>query len=316
MHQRLDPVPPELSRVGYSSRFKIIRAAELHYQTPPIDTPAKAVLPLFEYFQLHTTQRQFTLSQYNQIRWALNYSDDLLAASAYLRFGQISYASTGPPFRLPSIHKLTQMPNGIMCTVDADHTLQDRMDYACRQILEAHLYNMSHAVQPSLPRYFSIGCAAFYSYRKSYVTLPPEMNQSIKGRILAYCDELLNKFGGNPEDVLPPEMYDPEEWLDSSESFFLSWDQFNFTTKATPSQIQQRKDNGRDICLQALSRRLIPANLDPKKEYTRKELSQYLSMDNFTTGVKQGFLTRVGFGKYVLTFLQNDEDEETEPEEV
>lgn len=316
MRKRLDPVPPELSRIGYSSRYKILRAAQLHFEKPPIDAIAQSITPLFQHFENHTAGNQWMLQQYNCIRWALNYSDNDLASSALLRYGQITWSSTGPPIELPSIHKITVLPDGIMCTIDADHTLQERMDHACANILQAYLNDKGRGTIPSAARYFQIGCQSFYSYRKTFVTLSPELNQSVKARLQVYIDNLLNKLSDKDPRELPfATIEDPEEWLDSSQSFYLKWENFNFTDKSTKAQVSQRANNARDNCLQSLTRRLVPANLDPYAIYSRKELSEYLSMDSFTNGVKHGFLTKVGYGKYELTFLQSDDDE-SEPKEV
>ena len=319
MRKRLDPVPPELARVGYSSRYKILRAAQLHFDKPPIDMVAHQITPLFQHFEVHTAGNQWMLQQYNCIRWALNYSDNDLASSALLRFGQITWSSTGPPIELPSIHKITVLPDGVMCSIDADHTLQERMDYACSNILQAYLNDKARHSQPSAARYFQIGCQSFYAYRKSFVTLSPEMNQSVKARIQVYIDNLLNKLSDkDPRDLPYATIEDPEEWLDSSQSFYLKWEDFNFTDGSTVAQYEQRQNAARNNCLRSLMRN-IPLNLDASKPYSRQEILGWIGKNQITNAAKYGFLTpaeKVGRQAfYYLTFLQSDDDE-SEPKEV
>lgn len=313
LRKRIDPLPPELSRIGYSSRYKILRTAQLHYFDPPVDAAAQALTPLFLHFETHSTGNQWMLQQYNAIRWALDYKDNDLASSALLRFGQISWNSTGPPFELPSIHRITKTSAGVECTILTDHTLQERMEAACQAILMHYQGDLISNTPPSFSRYFKVGCAAFYTYRRSYVTLPPELNQSAKARIQAYIENLFNKLS----DVLPNQvpyatMDDPDEWLHPDYSFFLPWEAFNFTSGATAKQYAQRQNAARNSCLAAITR-AIPSNADPHKVYQRQEILNWIGKNQITHAVKHGFLTPgEKRGTYYLTFLQPDDDTEKE----
>lgn len=316
LRRRIIP-PDQFVKLGYSSRYKIMRAVQLHYNRPPIDEPARQLTPLFKHFENHSAGHQWTLSQYNCIRWALNYSDDDLASSALLRFGSITWSSTGPPLEAPSIHSISIERTGISVRFNDDQTLQERMDAACTTVREHYCMDVAKGRTRPISDYFKIGCMAFYTYNKTFVSLYPEHNQSIKARLQVYIDDLTHR-GTNYADIFALPFCTVEEAefrVPSDDNFFLAWEDFVFEDISDRKR-EQLNDLARKKCLEGLIQKLSPLNLDPYRTYSRPELLQWLSSHQITSANKHGFITKgEKRGQHILTFLQTDDDD-SEPKEV
>ena len=298
-------VPPELSLLGYSSRYKIIRAAQFHYAAPPIDDAAKELTVLFHHFEEETTERQYSLQQFNAIRWAVGYENENLPSAMMLRWGFISPKTTGDRMVLPSIHKITQTSAGIMVDFEITHTLQERLTYACMMILQQHQDNL-RLLRPCIPGdYFKIGCANFYKYKGRFVSLEPERNQAVKAKIQNYVDNVINALKENADgfDVPIPTIEDPDEWVER-DPLFLTWDDFVFEEGATEAQYAQRRSNNNQACLNTLLAAAEGHDLSPNIPYKTAELRKIFSDKNLKTAKKLGFIKPAGkYAYYYLSFL-------------
>lgn len=322
--RRLEEVPPPLLLLSTSSRIRIIRAAQLHHIKIPSDGAASEVQALLDSMAfLHKGNRN-SFSQYNHVRWALNYADDQRAASAILRLGFIHHNTTGPPAELPSFHKAEQYPDGIHLEIAQPYSLQDCVTNACLSVLNQYLQDRRRGIQQQWSSYFQVGCIALYRFNGWFLSLTPHYAEVAKGCVQSYISELLeNKLRRSDDEFgeIPiPSVEEPEEWV-PDQSHIIPWSDFQFTSGATEAKMAHNKAIAVQKSIEALTQKLVPAGFLPGRPYRRCELLEHLGGQQITRAERNGLITKgPKRGEFYLTFLEDiynpqDDNPEFESEE-
>lgn len=316
---RLKEIPEPLLLLSTSSRIRIIRAAQIHHLKYPVDAYATEVKNFLDALAFVDNGDRFAWSQYNNIKWALDYADDDKAAATLLRLGMIYHKTTGPSCDLPSQHLIEQREEGIYIKIDNPFSLQDRVNNACLSVLNQYLQDRRRMAVKKWDTYFQIGCVALYKQNGWFLSLTSDFAELAKGCVKSYVFDLLNQIRETSDDlsdVPMPSIDEPMEWVPPQE-FLIPWSDFEFTSEASQAVLKRNRDNALQQQIEALTRRLVPNGFLPGVPYRRAELLNYINTQQITRATRNGLLSSPKRGEYYLDFLQDiyDDNPEFESEE-
>lgn len=316
---RLKEIPEPLLLLSTSSRIRIIRAAQIHHLKYPVDKYAAEVKTLLDALMLIENGDRFAWSQYNNIKWALNYSDDDKAAATLLRLGMIYHKTTGPSCALPSQHLIEQREDGIYIKLDIPYSLQDRVNNACLAVLNQYLQDRRRMSVQKWDVYFQIGCVSLYKQDGWFLSLTSDFAELAKGCVKSYATELLNSIrdaSDDPSNIPIPSIDEPVEWVPPQE-FLIPWSDFQFTNEASQAVLNRNRENAIQQSLESLTRRLVPNGFLPGVPYRRADLLKHISSEQITRATRNGLFSSPKRGEYYLDFLQDiyDDNPEFESEE-
>lgn len=114
--------------VGNTSRIRILRAVQAHYDHPTITDTTKLLTPYFQYYLNDSEGMSRIGSQYRATLWANGY-DYELASAHFADFGYIT-----PPrdkIQGASMHKIAVTEEGITLEVSYPSSFEERLHKAC-----------------------------------------------------------------------------------------------------------------------------------------------------------------------------------------
>lgn len=295
----------DLYRLANAARFRVFRAVQLHFDPPPI-------LP--DYDQWIAAAHRITESmeenltlpgQFSYAKWATR-QDEPLAISLICHYG---WARTPTKISIEEtcIYKMRQTSEGIVIDIAAAHTFQERLNAACRSVLQEKLSNDRYQRKNDFGTLLHIGVSNFFFYKNRYVSASPSFNVMIKAHIQHYVEKVLGAERGQGTDIPYPEIEEPPNMMEDM-IIDLKWSDFEFVT-TTDAQYQQRKDNNQVTCLASVREKFNSFPQDT--ELTVAELG-HPHRRVLIAAEKYGFLSRPKRGIVVLHYPKYDDEEDEE----
>lgn len=236
-------VPPErFYYFGDSTRFKIIKAVQHHYDRPPITPETDQFIPFFTVLSENVQDHWTVQQQFSAAKFATKEDKTFSAASSLLL--HYGWSPRHEPRMLgPSMHSIEIDPLvGIHIQMTYTHTFQERVDAACAKAKDRCDEYKQAGLDPNPKELFSLAAQVFYSHKGKYISLQNEYAMGIKSKLQSYVDELVNALAD--AEPLSPLIDEPEDLL-PDEIFTLRWEDFTFTDNysATSAALNQRQAN-------------------------------------------------------------------------
>lgn len=240
-YRRITPIDSALPMfyLGDSARFKILRAAQLHYSPPPVSDETRTFTPFFNFLSEGVEDHWMVQQQYSSCKWAAP-KDEELATSLLLHYG---WAQKYPEYKLKTccIYQLRRAEDGIHLIISEPHTFNDRLFAACTR---AHAISDAFKARSQNAPYdilFREACRVFFSYNRYYVSMTSDYRQAIMNKIQAFCLRLTNALSS--DEPTYPSIEQPEhifevEYDDYGEprEYILKWEDFIFEEKSAVQQ--------------------------------------------------------------------------------
>lgn len=293
--------PPEINKIGFSGRFKIVRAVQNHFMPPPITPEIKELVPVFDFFangdqkaDSRRINRQCAIAN-----WATNYDfektvslifhNGLLNHNRYLR----------EPIEYPALYQIEQTPSGIHLVIDNFHTLQERCVHTCDSLVSRIVRNKIAGIDQTRNWYIGFAMKEFYGYQNILLTLNSDRIAYIKAALIEYIDKALffaqteeysidlsNKIS---DGIEIPDIREPEVWAPPYDRLF-KWEEFKIING----------DQVHTKTFMTLCESIAKSPLKPRTVYTRQELLQYIGKTNLNTAKQQNLVENPAWGKYIL----------------
>lgn len=303
-YRKIDP-PPEYYLLGNSSRRKIIRAVQYHFNPPPVLPETNQFIEMFDYLSSNIKDHWGVQEQYSSCRWVVNQNREL-AASMLIHFGWAQ--RDREPMAGSSIHRLTIVPQGIYVEIMNNHTFNQRLTAACEKIKIEYDHGERLSIddprRPNLASLTTIGMKEFRFHSGFYCSIPAEYNQSAKGKMVAYIEALRNKL--KTEDPEMPTIEEPDDIL-PTQSFTLKWEDFEFQDGLSYAQTQRNRSAAANQCLKSIQPKLDHLPQGPSHLYRRGDLP--IDKNRLVAAKKHGFMSQPKYGHYILHYPRADEDE-------
>lgn len=246
LYQRIIP-PDQFYYFGDSTRFKIIKAVQAHYQLPTSTTATDAFIPFFDHLSENVKDHWTVQQQYSAAKWATQH-DKSAATSLLLHYG---WSPRHEPRMLgSSMHKLRILEDGVFIDMSYTHTFQERVDAACAEALFTVNNLTTHGLPLTTEPIQSAALRVFYYFKDKYISLQNTYSMSIKSKIYNYIEALINPLSQVAPSV--PDVDEPEDIL-PDESIFLKWEDFKFDSpySLTSAAAKQRLNNARNTSFEA-----------------------------------------------------------------
>lgn len=228
--RRIKP-PPDFYKLGDSSRFKILRAVQLHYAQPPITPLTKQFTPMFQHLSENVRDHWTIQQQFASCNWALKYTDPDKAASALIHFGYVN--KQRPRMEAMSMHKLTVTDEGIHVDIAYPFSFQDRVIFACQMVQQEYTDARINGVHITAADLNKVALSNFFCMKGYFCSITAEYRQTIINKITAFIDR---EFNAIPDKINPyPEIDEPEDLLEEQE-FLLRWEDFVFEKVSAAQQ--------------------------------------------------------------------------------
>jgi hypothetical protein len=296
-HQSMRYPNKKILLFSESTRRRIIRAAE-HYNRPaPLTAETRFFQSIFDFLANYAESAYGFSQQYKSCLWACEYQKEL-AAAHYLYYGNAQVFKRNSrriPMAGTSIHTITHISDGLHIKIHRPHTIQHRINEACRFMLLESLdcAKMGEPVNHNIMK--AIGFQHFYYYENAYLSISPSYHQYVQAKINEYITELTTPT--RKKDTPPPTINEPFDFIDNDE-FDLLYENMLFDDLSDAQH--QRNIDANELTLQKQLQEKLK-DLSVNTVYTRKELEPYISKANFTSAPKYGFLNRVKRGFYIIT---------------
>lgn len=305
LYRRIVPTKSaeDMFLLGDSARFKIMRAVQLHYITPPVTAATKVFTPLFNFLSEGVEDHWMVQQQYSSCKWA-SPKDQELATSMLLHFG---WVQKFPNHRLSSccIYQMRRADDGIHFIISEPHSFNDRLFAGCTRahaVSEAFKARNKHAPYDLL---FKEACRVFFSYNRYYISMTSDYRQAVMNKIQAFCLRLTNALAAD-EPPLYPSIDQPENIFEvqydsygEPYEYILKWEDFILEDKSTTAMKEQRQANADNNFAKSFLEKI--KKLNPEQEYSSSELRELLFPRTFKKACDAGYFVqtrRAGHTQY------------------
>lgn len=265
--------------LGNSARYKILRAAQLHHNTPKVSEETDSFIPLFNFLSEYVEEHWMVQEQWTSCKWAAG-RDESLAAAMMLYYG---WAQRYPEYKINHccIFQLRRSDDGIHIIISEPHTFNDRLTAACARALavaESFRASRGHAPYVLL---FQEAARVFFSFNNYYLTMTSDFRQVIMNKLQAFCQRLTNAIDTSPPTI--PYVDQPENLFKveynrygEPREYILKWEDFIFEEGSTRQKLhlQEVRNN---INLTTLLDGWKKAGLDLNGEYSGPFLAEHFT---------------------------------------
>lgn len=298
-YEKLYQLPQKLLLFSESTRRRIIRYAQLYNREPPMNETTAFLTPIFQYLTYHVEDVYNFSQQYKSCLWACD-NEKEQAAALYFYYGavqQLKINNNRVPMAGTSIHTLTKQADGVQIEIHRNHTVQDRLQSACRKIKYAYEDMQRDKKQININQLKAIGFSEFYYHSNSYISISNSYHEYIQFITNEYIDELINAINNAAPQY--PTIKEPTDFLDD-DNFLLAFDELLFYNQSAAQQ-NRAEQTAKDKVKETLQKKLPRDKFKIDTPYPRKEFIKYVNDKNLSAGIKHGFLSKPKYNQYFIS---------------